>query len=182
MKALRIMSTSDLQPSPKTFRDIERFAESVLEKEGFDRNQMSIRDFVTKLGGKIEILREPDYKQLESGSLDVRGHRDFTIYLSPFTSVLRDNFTVAHELGHLFLHTGEPWGSLPTKIGRYKGENERLERIEQQANRFAAALLMPRDDFKEVAERTKNDLNVLAGRFSVSLPAAEARLKSLGLA
>ncbi len=94
------MSSTILGPSPLSFTAIEKYASQVAEREGFDRSKMSIRDFVQNLGGRIEILDEPDFRQLESGSLEVFNNRDFIIYLSPFTSVLRDNFTIAHELGH----------------------------------------------------------------------------------
>ncbi|WP_189042222.1 ImmA/IrrE family metallo-endopeptidase [Micromonospora sonchi] len=43
----------------------------------------------------------------------------------------RDRFTLAHELGHLVLHTFRPW----TTHGQ----------AEEEANQFAMALMMPLD-------------------------------------
>lgn len=106
----------------------------------------------------------------------VEGHGYFHIFLSPNTGRLRDNFTIAHELGHYFLHTGTPEGSQPGQFGRY-GDTLR----ERQANRFAAALLMPQARFRELATRFNRNIPVLAGCFKVSPRAAEVRLESLSL-
>ena len=179
MKTEEVLQEEVLQPAPLSFGEIEERAEQVAEEEEFNRETMTIRDWTKALGGSIEVLEHPDYKQLQSGSLEVFGHRDFVIHLSPITGILRDNFTIAHELGHLFLHTGDPWGSRHIRIGRYYGKTAEAVRLEQQANRFAAALLMPRDEFVQIAQRTDQDLQILAGRFGVSVPAAQARLYSL---
>jgi len=159
-----------------TFREIEAEAERIALEKKFDRENETIVEFAERLGGAVRVLSRPSVEELESGSLIVRAPKDFVIYLSPTTGVLRDNFTVAHELGHYFLHTGSPPGTVPLIIGRY-GSNP----VEQQANRFAAGLLMPRGDFITTAQRTNNNCPILAGRFGVSLAAVDARLRSLGM-
>ncbi|HEX8833809.1 MAG TPA: ImmA/IrrE family metallo-endopeptidase [Abditibacteriaceae bacterium] len=165
-----------LKRSPMTFAQIEEYAQQIAQKYNFSPQKKSVRAFARELGGNIEVLEIPKIEQLHSGSLKVYGENNFTIYLSPITSALRDNFTIAHEMGHYFLHilpsgllTNEPF----IEIGRH-GEGI----LEQQANRFAAALLMPRNEFIEIAKQGEN-LNALAGRFRVSVPAAQVRLESL---
>ncbi|HSI86103.1 MAG TPA: ImmA/IrrE family metallo-endopeptidase [Candidatus Methylacidiphilales bacterium] len=158
---------------------IEERAMEVAADNHFTAGKDSIHDLATNLGGKIEYLTADDMDYLESGSLEVRGPNDFIIRLSPITSLLRDNFTIAHELGHYFLHSGEKpgYGTNPIKIGRYGTGT-----VEQQANRFAAALLMPRQEFSEAFARVGNHPSTLAGLFLVSRPAVEARINSLRLA
>lgn len=168
----------DLPPSSLSWEEIEREAAKISEDFGFDSQARSVRDLAEKIGGAgaIEILSPEEIEHLDSGSLKVSQPGRFKIQLSPITSRVRDNFTIAHELGHYFLHSGTPPGSQPISVGRFG-----TSIVEQQANRFAAALLMPRERFKEAFKECDGDVILLAGLFKVSKPAAEIRARSLGL-
>lgn len=98
-------------------------------------------------------------------SLEVR-EKGFTVHLPIFTSPLRDQFTLAHILGHYFLH---PQGRYFCEIGS-EGCIE--------ANRFAAELLMPREAFREAWE---DNPAMVSARFFVSENVAEARIRQLDL-
>ncbi|MFP5222055.1 MAG: ImmA/IrrE family metallo-endopeptidase [Acidobacteriota bacterium] len=108
-------------------------------------------------------------------SLRIEENKTFTIFLSPETSPLRDNFTIAHELGHLLLHTNfkEPGIAQFNRFGS--------DRAETEANWFAANLLMPREEFIAAAEECGHNPYILAGRFGVSVAAANVRLSALKL-
>lgn len=97
--------------------------------------------------------------------------KKFTIHLPSETSHVRDNFTIAHELGHFFLHSR----------GDDKFNRGGRDRREFEANWFAAELLMPSEEFKAAAARTQNDPHQLASHFGVSPAAAKVRLSVLGL-
>lgn len=97
----------------------------------------------------------------------------------------RRRFTIAHELGHWQLHgeakahargvfcrSGEVGGGAELRTAR---------RIEAEANRFAAALLMPASLVEREAIEWKFNVHVLARRFDVSLPAMQLRLTTLDL-
>ncbi|MFH0823817.1 MAG: ImmA/IrrE family metallo-endopeptidase [Pseudomonadota bacterium] len=129
---------------------------------------------VRKLGGKIEIAAPLEHPEQESGSLEIRGKGDFTIWLSPYTAPLRDNFTIAHELGHYFLHYDPSAGPAdkPVRVAR-NGTGTR----EWQANRFAAAFLMPQEQFTEKYHSTGGNIYAVAGHFEVSELAAEVRAR-----
>ena len=61
------------------------------------------------------------------------------VYDRAYAGMGRDRFTIAHEIGHLLLHSGEvsmPRYNPGTKIPAYKDS-------EWQANAFAGELLMP---------------------------------------
>ncbi|MBZ3693395.1 ImmA/IrrE family metallo-endopeptidase [Phyllobacterium calauticae] len=79
----------------------------------------------------------------------------------------RDRFTVAHELGHYFLHTGMPMA---------RASDDRREKAfilsEPQANQFAAELLMPRC-FIEL----NDTVQTIMSRHAVSNEAAQNRLR-----
>lgn len=160
-----------------TYDDVEALAIRLrkLALEKMPKPDLRTRDFlewiVKKCGGRIEVESKPGTPASDSGSLEIRDRGCFVIRLSPFTSPLRDNFTIAHELGHYFLHF-DPDGSTdgPVVFERYGSDIS-----EWEANRFAAALLMPRPEFNEVFRKTGGDLYAVAGHFGVSVQAAEIR-------
>jgi Zn-dependent peptidase ImmA (M78 family) len=88
----------------------------------------------------------------ESGSIVARATGDFTVYLSRHTSSKRDRFTIAHELGHLLLHFQAIKKMSPNAIMRATRNVDKndpdQERAEWEANWFAAAFLMPAEEFK----------------------------------
>jgi hypothetical protein len=88
----------------------------------------------------------------------------------------RINFTIAHEFGHYLLHRADyPDGIRCGQQDMVRWDSE-YGQIEHQANRFAANLLMPLDDFRrQIDARTKVDLDMIsqcADRYRVSLIAA----------
>jgi Zn-dependent peptidase ImmA (M78 family) len=101
-----------------------------------------------------------------------------TIFISSTTPYPRVAFTISHELGHYFLHQER------TKDIFYRMESIQLEqqdRIdEQEANWFAASLLMPRE-LVEKYWSFRNDVDAIADKFYVSSSAAFWRLKNLEL-
>lgn len=100
------------------------------------------------------------------------------IYLKKNTLYTRMAFTVAHELGHYFLHKDKST-EIFYRNDALQLDDERREQ-EREANWFAASLLMPREAVKEFWLILK-DTNQLADRFCVSYTAAYWRLRNLGL-
>ena len=101
------------------------------------------------------------------------------IYNKDVMSPGRINFTLAHEFGHYLLHRQwHPDGSQCSQQDMVRW-NSAHGRIEQQANVFAARLLMPFDDFRQQikpqAKPTLEDIGECAERYQVSLIAATLR-------
>ncbi len=142
----------------------------------------NINDVVTTLGGRVEETMDID--TMSDGS--IRKQDDgFIIYISPFQSSERKKFTIAHELGHLFLHMGykissELWDK--QKNATYYRSGDSL--MEYQANEFAAALLMPKEIYKKIMDQytieNKVETDKVADYFGVSVSAASNRGKFLG--
>jgi Zn-dependent peptidase ImmA (M78 family) len=99
----------------------------------------------------------------------------------------RQRFTIAHEIGHLLLHTNEalhvdknfPIGLRNSVSGTAADENE------IEANQFAAAVLMPENLIeKDIQRFIGKDVLVaiakLAKKYKVSEQAMSIRLSSLG--
>lgn len=94
---------------------------------------------------------------------------------------LRSKFTIAHEAGHFFIpeHNKELQHSYhPSK---FKPNENNL--IEQEANYFASALLMPENQFREFCNGKKFSLEVveqISKRFGVSKVAVLLRFVEIG--
>jgi len=93
-------------------------------------------------------------------------------------SAVRRNFDLAHELGHLLLHSEIDFGELDTRT---------LQKVENEANLFASYFLLPEVAFREAFERSvgKKVSNPdqyigLKQRFNVSIQALEYRDYRLG--
>ncbi|WP_329888283.1 ImmA/IrrE family metallo-endopeptidase [Stenotrophomonas sepilia] len=98
-----------------------------------------------------------------------------TIYFNPTEPLVRQRFTVAHELGHHFLNHGDrPRDSAPQF-------STTADPIEAQANRFAAELLMPAGSVRLlIVDHKVADISTLAQYFNVSEIAMKYRLMNLG--
>lgn len=93
----------------------------------------------------------------------------------------RRRFTIGHELGHWYLHQ-QGQTALFCRHGQVDGEDEGAERpplptIEEEANYFAAALLMPAEMVRREYARTEGDFEELCRRFSSSGAAMGRRLR-----
>lgn len=101
------------------------------------------------------------------------------VYNNALASPGRINFTLAHEFGHYLLHRADhPEGIRCSEQDVIRWDSA-YGQIEYQANRFAANLLMPLDDFRrQIDDGAKVDLDLIsycADRYRVSLIAAILR-------
>jgi len=139
---------------------------------------------IESLGGEIW---EEELDRDISGKIN-KVDEKFMITLNSLHPDNRKNFTLAHELGHLFLHMGyitdpEKWANINEYVDSpyYRiGYSEE----EYEANQFAGALLMPRDEYKKFldANGDGNRINIskISRYFNVSDEAALTRGKWLG--
>jgi hypothetical protein len=131
-----------------------------------------------RLGGRVSSVSLFD-PQLgpKPDTIWVHGPRDFDIILPDHTTARRDRFTIAHELGHYFLHSFS--GQFPLTAAR-----SGADRAEWEASTFAAGFLMPQaafiNDFREM-QTNGHSIAWLAGRFGVSETAARIRCQVLAL-
>lgn len=159
------------EPSRLSNSAIREYAERVGEHYGiYDRaGTGDVQDLVRQLGGSV------DYGDTKE-SLHVNAVGDFTIYLPRATSSRRDRFTIAHEIGHYFLHYLHAKLTDVASFGR--GERNL---VETQANVFASSLLMPEESFREAWRRTNGDIYSIARQFEVSPAAVTVRAEVLVL-
>lgn len=162
---------------------INAMAYAVTELYKIEIPIVNIDEAVKKMGGVVE--ENPMMDSFSDGKIRKNGQDGFVIQVSPYQTVERRNFTVAHELGHLFLHMGyktnlEVWNN-QNGVAYYRNGNSELE---YQSNEFAAAFLMPEEQYKRVMyENSEGNIvntSAIAQYFHVSVDAAANRGKWLG--
>jgi len=116
---------------------------------------------------------------------------DFKILVNKNKSDSRQYFTIAHELGHYFLHkkllhdqkmiidTDDAMNVTGGILYRLDGDSAN-NRIEAEANYFAATLIMPEKLVSKAWEITR-DIQECARIFKVSVSAMSIRLEYLNL-
>jgi Zn-dependent peptidase ImmA (M78 family) len=150
--------------------------------------EKGIVEVIKNLGGRIAPHNDGDFEakieKIDDDSFQiVIGKADTN------SNPRRKLFTLAHELGHLFLHMGyivdpDTWKNAPTyedgALYRYGHSVE-----EHEASEFAAAFLMPQNEFsikvREAATSGRVNMAPIAEYFGVSFDAAVTRGKWLGL-
>ena len=162
---------------------IDEMAQEVIRIYGILIPVDDIDQVVEKIGGKV--IENPEMDFFSDGKIRKDGDKSFVIEISPGQTKERRNFTIAHELGHLFLHMGfdtdeDRWNSQQSIVYYRAGCTD----SEYQSNEFAAALLMPRKQFVDVLYQNAEDnivnIGAVASYFNVSIDAASNRGKWLG--
>jgi Zn-dependent peptidase ImmA (M78 family) len=143
-------------------------------------------DAIIKAHG-IEIFADNEMEGSVSGILMIKG-KNVGIMLNLFQPVVRQRFTLAHELGHYILHrdTQRVFIDEAPLFYRANRSGGDVDAREIEANVFAAELMMPekavRADFKAMNFRTPEDaIWRLATRYNISRAAMSYRLRQLNL-
>ena len=119
------------------------------------------------------------------GGLFIQPSLTAIIYNTNIREGGRKNFTLGHELGHFFLHKDrkELRCSL-ADLTDFGANQSHPTNFEQEANHFAAALLMPSADFRRSSRDREPSialLSQLAQRYQTSLTATAYRMVELVL-
>lgn len=136
------------------------------------------------------IVAWQHFSGVQSG-FALRNGQSWVIGVNTATSRRRQRFTIAHELGHLLLHEGQPLIVDHSVRVNWRDQKSSMATDQQeiQANAFAAQLLMPRDlvhsataNAVAAGMRTRDALVAkLSDEFDVSVEAMGYRLVNLGI-
>lgn len=146
-------------------------------KLGFSYPEMNILDLAGAAGVQVY---ETDLTDLgASGLIQYEDDEQKTkprIYLNIKMSPERKVFTLAHELGHHFLHKGEKW-----RLDKLDySQDDQATKEETEANYFAAVILVPKELL--LYRKSKGDsIDKLAAYFHVSVPVIKNRLRWIGV-
>lgn len=177
--------TKEMTMTPyRTREDIEREADQIRRMHGLTSVPIDPVALANRLG--IKVNNAQFSSEGISGMIARRGEVT-TLLINHAEPPYRKRFTIAHELGHHFLHMkGNEEDIVDNRVDLFRtGSDEEgvatdERRREVQANQFAAALLMPGEMVRSLYLQMP-DVNDLARAFNVSVEAMGYRLSQLGL-
>lgn len=147
---------------------------------------INIDEIARKRG--LEVIAYPLGDDV-SGLLSIENGKG-TIGYKDSEPKVRQRFTIAHELGHYELHRDKS-NLFVDKQFIYRslnsGDTQEKKIMEQEANYFASAILMPTNILKKEIDKVNFDLasesviEDLAEKFEVSSTAMSIRISNLGL-
>lgn len=164
-----------------TKKEIEARAAEILRDHGLYAIPVDPVALANKVG--IRVHNAKFWDETISGAVAKRGD-SIQLLVSESDPPARKRFTIAHELGHHFLHLIKDGAFVDKKVDLFRGEvpddADSSKKDEVQANQFAAALLMPEEFVRREFEHVK-DLTTLSRLFNVSDAAMGFRLSQLRL-
>lgn len=163
------------EPLTLSNQQIESVALSVREKLGY--GQDPVTNLVRRLERSgIAILRYVSLARVRIDGLSQHselGRPLCAVMASEETSLVRENFSLAHELGHIVLHSN-------IKEQRFD-ELADARLLEDQANRFASSFLLPAAPFlADIAAPALSYFEHLKKKWRVSIAAMIRRSYDLG--
>lgn len=157
------------------YKNATETALKLLKEYKIDEPIIPVFEIAERLGVNVVFADMPDKLKDVSGFLDPETR---TIYVNHDDPPTRQAFTTAHELGHFILnHEPDEYGVLY----RYATPID-PNPIEQEANCFAANLLVPEEMLKKIMSKyslTTDDVELLAKFFGVSTYVMKYRLKRI---
>lgn len=129
-------------------------------------------NFINKINLGLERVELDDEI---SGKLQKSDEGKWIITVNSLHHIKRQRFTLAHELGHYFLHRNRSLEFVDKALYR----STHMDSMEYEANNFAGALLMPREALSEFVVKHGASAELIAEHFNVSVLAAKIRVETL---
>lgn len=171
-----------------SIRNINAQIKSIFSEIKVDSLPVKIEDIAKKCG--LRVLPYAFDEDI-SGVLVIEDNVG-TIGYNQNESRVRRRFTIAHELGHYILHKDRSKlfmdkGFKAIFRSKNSGMTEETKRMEEEANAFAASILMPDHFLRKELEKiefdlsSEDDIKNLAKIFDVSSTAMYFRIRNSGL-
>jgi Zn-dependent peptidase ImmA (M78 family) len=170
------MATSSIKMRPQI--------EGLFHRYGISKPAIPVEKIAKKEGATVTY--QPFEGNLAGMLVNTPGN--VVIGVNSTHPLTRQRFTIAHELGHLFLHANSIDGVHLDRDFRVhrRDSNSSLavDKLEIEANRFAAELLMPHSMIMQDIEgmfdvEDPHEVRVLAARYEVSPLAMAIRISNL---
>lgn len=170
-------------------KSIRALVNKILKEHSVYEAPVDVEAIASSMG--IKVRREPGQDDLSGFLAKSIGSNEVIIGVNGSHPRTRQRFTIAHELGHLHLHALgkihiDHNSQVTIQNYRNKESSAGISLEEQEANLFAAELLMPADFlWKDLAELGTLDLldgdqlNTLVKQYEVSNQALTIRLAYL---
>jgi Zn-dependent peptidase ImmA (M78 family) len=154
------------------YRHAEREAIRLLNESGIFEPPVNPVEIAHTIGMHVNFVSFSGESEGVSGLYDPAQN---AIFVNQEEAGVRQTFTIAHELGHRVLH--QEWATSEAyKVLWRDPRRQTKDRWEQEANAFAANLLMPR----QMVDRYRSlPISSVAKIFAVSESVATYRLQNL---
>jgi len=159
---------------PTELEEIEEYAHKIRVLWGLGNGPISnVVLLLEKMGATVARSPFSDY-DIDACSFWPEDSERPYILLNNDKTAARSRFDVAHELGHLVLHSKIK----PSEFNK----KDNYKRIEKEANRFASAFLLPSQSFgREIFSTSLDHLVSLKKRWKISINAMVYRAVQLGI-
>jgi Zn-dependent peptidase ImmA (M78 family) len=167
-------------------RKIRELVATLLREANVNEAPVPVWEIARRRGARIAV----DSLEGDLSGFLFRDSNQKVIGVNTHHASVRQNFTIAHELGHLLLHDQEQLHvdrAFPSVRLRDDVSSQGVDDAEKEANLFAAELLMPHEFVRrDVAHHNTLDLYddnfvpQLAAKYGVSVQALMFRLQYLG--
>lgn len=152
------MTLSPPQALGLNYGSLVALVETIAQKTAL-RTLATFDPLIIGMGGQVTHVPAVQWSSPKSNFLEVRGPRDFTVYLSSDVSSLH-RMLLACALGHYILHTRE--GRLPTAFARFAKDAATLEGLW-----FGMSVVIPDEPFALAEARGGLDDSLVAELFKV---------------
>lgn len=166
--------TEETYDEPEMLADLDSIRKQAKEEGYVDGYKIDVEKFIKN--------KYPDIKiQKVSLSSEVSGKLEYKdgIWLMSVNMKhpeVRQRYTLGHELGHYLNHRDSVKSFEDTVYFRSKQKSS----MEYMADQFAARLLMPENEVKELVNSGVRTVKEMSLKFGVSLEAMKYRLEQLG--
>ena len=168
------MAQNSPKPCGLTRQEIFEFAEQIAQTLKITP-ETELGSVVTYLKGEIDYVHPTNLTNATATISVKKGNPPtFKIRLSSLVFPLRERFSIAHELGHLFLHSRYGALNLEAAHNEFSEESSVTER---EANWFASSFLVPEKLLAEKYSQDHKSSVDIAAFFKVPLQIIEERLQ-----
>lgn len=155
---------------------IRKLTLKILKENCIYQPPVDLLKIAEKVNAIVELTNE--FPPSIDGSLSRLKDGRILIVINANRTDGRKIFTLAHELGHIFLNH---WGKNLYNLALTDRDNPIFKKAERHADIFAAEILMPAHMVKKAFYSKTQTVEELAELFQVSYQAMEIRLQELGL-
>ena len=157
----------------ETKKMIKNIVADIYDIYGLESPITDIQKAIEKLGGELEISNKHKYR-----SCCKKSGNGFVIGVSSAYDKRRTRFSIAQELGHLFLHMGYRTNKALWNTNEENTWDSKCGNLEEvlDENMFAYEFLMPEEEYRKIFESAKEnhkvDMAKVADYFNVCISAA----------
>ncbi len=161
-----------------TWTEAERIAE---RQAGILRRELGLQAPALPTSALLDLpfLSVTHRDGFPTSGMALKTNRGWVVVIKGDEPTVRQRYSLAHEIKHIV--DDELMTELPAGLYRATKRYSAQERAEGVADRFAAALLMPKPSILSDWSERLQDVPVLARRYNVSRLAMEIRLRHLDL-